>query len=154
MKPTLALLALLLATPAAAAVDLLPTEVAFGRDEARLLVRSSTGGVHVRTEPSVLAAGVAPGETPEELSPTPLAIEATHVWRGIDGIVELVLRRDDATSPVDIIVEDGTSTGVWLEWPAERRVPAVGVSVLLSTLGMVALRYAKAKGFPPPPRLR
>lgn len=117
-------LALALA-PSALAVDILPSEVRFGETEGRLLVRSATGAVSVRTEPSVLAGGAAPGDKPTDLARTPRALEATHVWRGIDGIVEIVLQRKDPGVAIDVIVEDAANAGVWVEWPArERDVPA------------------------------
>ena len=118
--------------PHAGAVDLLPTQVVLGEAEARLLVRSAGGGVRVSAEPPVLAAGVAPGTPADALALTPLAVDASHVWRGLEGVVEIVLRRDDARRSVDIIVEDSANVGVWVEWPpAPRSIPApVGVSAL------------------------
>lgn len=122
--------------PHAAAVDLLPTQVVLGEDEARLLVRSAGRGVRVSAEPAVLAAGVAPGALAEALAPTPVAVDASYMWRGLEGIVEIVLRRDDARQAVDIIVEDSANVGVWVEWPpAPRAIPAqAGVAALLVAL--------------------
>lgn len=134
---------LLALAPCASAVDLLPTEVSFGKDEARLLVRSSTGSVQLTAEPSVRAGGAEPGGVAHELASTPLTLEATYVWRGIDGIVEVVLQRDDPRVAIDIIIEDGANTGVWVEWPAERRaIPGVSALLVLPFLGLRRRRDA------------
>lgn len=125
--------------PGAAAVDLLPTEARFGADEARLLLRSSSGDVRVVTDPPVRGAGVAPGAAATELDETPLLVDATHVWRGIEGIVEIVLVRDDPRRGVDIIVEDGSNTGVWVEWPSSpRSLPALRPVFLVMVCAVVA----------------
>lgn len=120
--------------PGALAVDLLPTEVELGEHEARLLVRSTKGGVRVVTQPPTQAAGVAPGAQAEALSSTPVEIGASFVWRGLEGIVEIVLQRPDASVPVDIVIEDDANVGVWVEWPSAPRAippaaPLVGIAV-------------------------
>ena len=143
MKPAvLAAFALaVLAGPTAAAVDVLPAEIHFGATEARVLVRSATGAVFVNATPSVLAGGAAPGGAPDEMGPTPRAIEANATWHGIDAIVELVLRRDDAHSAVDVAIDDGAHAGVWLEWSAVSRsvpgqsVPAFALGIALAVFG-------------------
>lgn len=125
MRTFLALGALLLLlVPFAAAVDLLPAEARLGPTEARLIARSGSGLLTVRTEPGVLVGGAAPGGEPAPLAPAPRELQAIHTWRGLDGIVEIVLRREDVHESVDVIVEDGGSAGVWVEWPAARTIPA------------------------------
>lgn len=118
-------LAALLA-PSALAVDLLPTEVRFGETEARILVRGAEGSVALRTEPTILAAAAPPGGEPGEFVPTPRVLEANHTWRGIDRMVELVLRRDDARMPIDVMIQDASNAGVWLEWPGAARSISAG----------------------------
>lgn len=131
-------LAFVLLAPTALAVDLLPTEIRFGDTEARVLVRSAGGAVRIETEPSVLAAPAPPGGAPAEFVPTPRAFEAAHEWRGIDGMVEIVLKRPSGSGPVDIVIEDDARTGVWLEWPAAQRQVPLPVALLLLSLSLVA----------------
>lgn len=134
MRP-LALLALALLAPGAVAADLLPTEAVLGEGEARFVVRSASGEVVVRTEPPVLAA--AAGEEVFDL--TPRTLRSTGLWRGMEGVVEVVLRRDDPTTPVDVILEDGSTTGVWVEWPARpAQTPGAGLASVLAAVAVVA----------------
>lgn len=136
MKMSGLALLLIALVPSAGAVDLLPSEVRFGEVEARLLVRSLGANVTIATEPGVIGAGVDPGSEPVSLAPTPLTLSALYVWRGIDGIVEIVLRREDPGRQIDIIVEDGRSAGLWLEWPAARRsIPFPSALLLLPLAG-------------------
>lgn len=136
LAPALALL-----PGTALAVDLLPTEVSFDDTEARILVRSQEGSVRVETTPVVMAAASAPGTDAGEFAPTPRVLAADRTWHGLDGVVVVVLKRAEAKQAVDVVIEDGSQTGVWLDWPAaHRRVPAPGPVTIL-------LVIAAAKGF-------
>lgn len=146
------LLALALAialVPTALAVDVLPEEASLGDTEARILVRTRDGKVHVEAQPPVLAAASAPEGEPGAFEATPRAIEAAHTWHGLDGIVVVVLRRDSSRDAVEIVIDDASQTGIWLDWPpAERRVPFPAVAAILLVV------IAAAKGFPSGGRLR
>lgn len=128
-----AMLFVLLA-PAASAMDVLPAEIRLDAVEARILVRSSGGSVRVETSPSVLVAASAPDGPPEGFAPSPRVLAANATWRGLDGIVVVVLRRADPAEPVDVTIEDSSRTGVSLEWPpAGRATPS---SWLFAVIGL------------------
>ncbi|HVM45990.1 MAG TPA: hypothetical protein VM582_08660 [Candidatus Thermoplasmatota archaeon] len=135
-RALLVLAALLALAPPAAAVDLLASEARLGEHEARLLVRSPTGSVNVRTEPAVLVGGARPGGAPGELAPAPVALRASHVWHGLDGVVEVVLVRERAGETVDVVLEDGATAGLWVEWGAAVAAtrPVPGPSALAAAL--------------------
>lgn len=138
----LALVALAL-IPTATALDVLPSEARFGPNEGRLIVRSARGSVEVRTEPSILVAGATPGAEPDEFAATPRDLATDRTWRGLDGIVEIVLRREDPRAPVDIIVEDGAGAGAWIEWPAEARETPVHGSLAIPVLVLMAVAWRR-----------
>ena len=131
------LLALLVAAfPTARAADLLASEVAWGPEEATLVVRASGPSLRLSAEPAILV-GLAKGE----LAATPRELPAEGTWRGMTGVVELVLRRSDPETAVDVVIEDAGGTGLWIEWPAaERATPLPGVLALLGTLAVARLR--------------
>lgn len=137
-----ALLALPLAAPSAMALDVLPAESRLGDDEARLVVRAE-GMLVVRTEPPILVALA--GEDQGALAPRTLA--ANGSWRGMDGVLELRLRREHAAAAVDVYLEDDAEGGAWIEWPgsasavsaaAAREAPGSGAVVTLATLALGA----------------
>jgi len=135
-------LALALAPPVASALDVLPAEAHLSDIEARILVRSRDGDVRVETDPPTLAAASAPVGEPGEFGATPRVLPAEHTWHGLDRVVVVVLRRDTPKEHVDIVIEDGTQTGAWLEWPAAKRgAPGPGLAGV--GLGLIAA----AKGF-------
>lgn len=136
----IALLLLALAlTPCAAAVDLLPTQVQLSATEARFVIRSAMGSATVRSTPSVLAAGAPPGGDPAEFAPTPRTLAMQGAWRGIEDVVEVVLRRETSDAQVEILVEDGTGTGVWLDWaPTSRGLPGPGFALLIAAVAAAA----------------
>lgn len=134
-------LALVCLAPAALALDVLPTEIRFDALEARILVRSVAGSVRIETDPVVLAARADPGGVQDPFAPTPRVLAANATWHGLDGILVLVLARTDEDRPVDVIVEDGSRTGVLLEWPAvdARGIP-LGAPAAIAALLAAALR--------------
>lgn len=137
------LLALVLA-PSAAAMDVLPTEIRLGAEEARILVRSADGSVRVDAEPSILAAPSAPEGDPGAFAPTPRVLEANATWHGLERILVVVLRRGDPSVAVEVTIEDASRTGISLEWPAERqRAPMPGVALVLAIVGALALGRAR-----------
>ena len=142
----LALLLALLALPGAAAADVLASQEPLGAHEARLLVRTRSGAVRVDAEPPVRVAGVAPGADAAALAETPATLEAPHTWRGIERVVELVLRREDPSVAVALILDEGGNTGVWVEWPAApRERDAVPSPAALAFAAVVAGALAARK---------
>lgn len=137
-----AILLVALAAPTAAAIDVLPSELHLGDVDARILVRSSEGSVRVETEPSILAAATVPGAAETDgYAPTPRVLVANATWRGIDGIVVVALRRADPLKAVDVTIEDGTRTGVSLEWPAATRDAPIPTGLaIVAIAGALALR--------------
>lgn len=137
------LLALTLAflAPSVAALDVLPTEAHFGDLEARVIVRSHVGAVNVTTEPPVLAGGAAPGGEPLDMSATPRTLRANVVWHGLDSIVEVVLRRDDARAAIDVAIVDEATGGAWIEWPAAHHgvdaTPALACALVVIAIAKV-----------------
>lgn len=126
----LPLLAALLLAPVASAADLLPTEVEWGPTHARLVVRAVDGEVVVRAEPPVRVALA----HADDAAPTPRTLRASAPWRGMSGVVELVLERDDPTRAVDVVIEDSGTTGVWFEWTAARASPAPAAALAVLAL--------------------
>ena len=132
-------LGLLLLAPLATAADLLPTEATLGAHEARLVVHSALGEVTVHAEPPVLA-----GILGDAFAPTPRTLRSPAPWRGMEGVIEVVLRRDDPAQTVEVIVEDRTSTGIWVEWPpAARAVPPAALPLGLEALAAGALAFRR-----------
>lgn len=147
MRPTAlaSAFALALLVPTASAVDLLATDVQLGEHEARFLVRSTAARIDVTTDPPVLVGAARPGGEPEPLAPAPRSLEPRFVWRGIEGVIEIALRRDDPGAAVDVFLEDDTRAGLWLEWPAHeggRGVPMASV-LLAALLAALARRRAE-----------
>lgn len=106
-------------------------------------MRSALASVEVRAEPPVLAGAALPGGEPEALAPTPATLPARHVWHGLTGIAEIVLRRADASIPVEIVVEDASRTGVLIDWPAaSASVPAPSGLLALLVGAMLIRRHA------------
>lgn len=103
------------------------------------MVRSATGRVTVATEPSVL---VTSGFEPDALGPAPRELAAERAWRGWDGVVEVLLRRPDARTPVEIVVEDGVGAGVSVGWPAidARDLPLAGGLVAFALVAAALAR--------------
>ncbi|GEM_PF-4539856 len=139
-------LALLLALPAAAALDAFPAESRLGATEARFLVRLPDGGaLRVRADAPVDVALAPPGGEPEAFAPAPASftVGTATAWHGLPGAVEIVARRADATRPVTLEADDGAG-GVELEWPAQapaRWAPAPGALALVGLAGAaLALR--------------
>lgn len=142
----LALLAVMLLAPTAAALDAFPTETKLGATEARFLVRLPQGGhVTVEANASVRVALVAPGAAAPALSPAPatLAPPRAPEWHGLGGVYELVVQRDDPRQDVGLLVEDGTTSGLALDWPAAppKRVPAAGAALAVLALAWCARRW-------------
>lgn len=135
----LALLALVLLAPVAAAADLLPTETAWGPREARLVVRAVDGEVSVQAEPAIHVA-LAYDDAP---ATTPRVLRASAPWRGMTDVVELVLLRDDPAQGVDVVVEDAGATGVWFEWPPARESPAGVAPLAVGTLLALLCRRSR-----------
>lgn len=140
-----ALAALLLAAPTAAALDAFPTETRLGATEARFLVRLPHGGdVIVDAEGAVAVALVARGGDAGRLvaAPATLTPPAASAWHGLDGVYELVARRDDPREEVTLFVRDGSDSGLVLDWPATppKRVPAGAAALALAALALCARR--------------
>lgn len=141
----LALAALLLAAPTAAALDAFPTETRLGATEARFLVRLPQGGdVSVEAHGAVAVALVARGAEAERLlaAPATLTPPAASAWHGLDGVYELVARRDDPREQVTLFVRDGSGSGLALDWPPmpPKRVPAGAVALTVVALALCARR--------------
>lgn len=140
------ILALVLLAPTAAAMDLLPSEIRLGATEARILVRSGEGAVRVDSTPSILAAPAAPEGDPGEFAPTPRVLDATATWRGLEGILVVVLRRADPAEVVDVTIQDGTNTGVSLEWPAQTARTPVAPWMAMAAIALAAFGARRASG--------
>lgn len=137
MRTALVAVLLLCLAPGAVALDLVPTETRLGEHEARLLLRVAPGAaLDVRADPPVEASWAAPGDAPAAALPTPARLEVrAGAWHGLDGMVEVILRRDDPTQAVALEVEDGSAVGIALDWPAAARdVPLPGALVVAAAL--------------------
>lgn len=128
-----------LALPAASALDVLPSEMHLGAKDARILVRAQEDAlVRVVAEPALDVALVAPGLAPVHTQRTPATLSApAGEWHGLEGVVELVLRRDSARRDVSIEIDDGGQAGFLVEWPrtSNAALPSPG---LFATFGVFA----------------
>jgi hypothetical protein len=78
---------------------------------------------------------------------TPTTLAEAHEWHGLEGITIVVLQRTNAAVPVEVLLEDETHAGAWLEWPAVsagREVP--GTWTPLSLLAFLIGGLLRCRG--------
>lgn len=122
--------------PSALALDVLPEATRLGAHEGLVIVRAS-GTLRVEADAAVEVA-VAQGDFVP--APAALDVAGAPAWHGLQGAVEVRLRREDASREARIEMDDG-ATGVILEWPAKRRTdgaPMLVALILASGVMLVA----------------